>query len=177
MNQKTAAVLTILLLAAITSIFIFFKLSGTEISPVISGEIDHKPSPESIESMKTSLAFPGKTIALRAPKSVSWKNGETGSFALGIRNKYSEKKSFFLNIKLESAATPPLPGQAEEWLIYPNKKTIPPLEAETIEIIAKPTNPPAQTYLFRVLVCETPECQDLGSPSIYATTTFSFKII
>ena len=171
MDQKIIAGILILVMVIIISIFLFLKSSDLELPPVISRPLTHQVSLESLNSLKSSLLTSENRISLRNPDTLSWNKGETGAFALGIRNVYGEKKTFYVTVFLEKES-----AQVEDWLVYPSKKTIPGGGIEVIDIVISPLNPPAETFLFRLVVCETPACS-LDSPSLYATTTFSLRIL
>ena len=169
MEQKTAIGLTALVLALIISIFAYYRWLDLDIGPFYPGAIDHQPTLESVEELASSLLASEKIIGLRIPDNISWERGETGSFALAIRNRYSEPRTFHFKVSPEGAGM-------EQWIIYPSKKAVQAGEVETITIIARPLALPGN-YLFRIFVCETSDCSGLSSPSLYATTTFSFRII
>jgi hypothetical protein len=173
MEQKTAAGFIAIVIISILAIFAFYMASGIEISPVISGVITHSVSSRSAEELKNSLAASENLIGFRVPETLSWKRGETGSFALAIKNKYDEKRTFFFTVKSEI----PVSVEAEAWMVYPPRKTVEAGQTEVINIIANPLNALPETYFFRIIACETEECKDLNSPSLYATTTFSFTIL
>jgi len=175
MKQKVVTSIVIALLIFIVSVFAYLKISDIELPPVIPRGITHQVHPDIRSELKASLATSGDIIGFRIPPSVSWERGETGSFVLGIKNKYNQSMTFFFTIKLESEVT--ISSQVTEWIVYPRKKTLPPSGIETIDIIANPLNPNPGTYVFRIIICESPICEDITSPSLYATTTFSFRII
>ena len=166
MGQKTAIGLIAVVLLAIISIFAYYRWLDLGIPQFYSGVIDHEVNPQSLEELASSLLASEKIIGLRIPDNISWEIGETGSFALAIRNRYDEARTFHFKVSPEGAGM-------EQWIIYPSKKAIQAGQAETIIIIARPLAR-SGNYLFRVSVCETSECP---GQSLYATTTFFFRII
>ncbi len=173
-RQRKAAILVAVLLIVISAAFITLKMAGLEARPAIPASLDHKPSPETIQDLVEEIASSEKRAALRGPGTMIWKPGETGSFALGIVNRKSTRQNFFLSVSLEGASVSPEPDTSG-WILYPSRIVMQPLGLEVVEIAALPTEP--GTYLFRVLVCETPECSGLESTGLYYSTTFSFSTV
>lgn len=167
MKQK-ATPIVIALLVIITVVFVALKFSDIEIAP-LTGSVTHPVSEVAKEDLISTLASSGNTIGIRIPPSVSWESGETGSFVLGLRNKYNHTTTFSIIITSQKSS------HAEGWLTYQRKKTLPPSGIETIPITARPLNPQPDIYSFRILVCESTTCSS-SSSSLYASTTFHFSI-
>ena len=166
--SKRIAIATLLILAVI--VVSFLALKSTE----YTDQVTHEASKE---GLLVDLESSGSLLSVKFPPSLSWERGETGSFALGLRNKYAEKREFSLNIKLEKFNSLPPPeimkNAAESWITLPFILELGPEESMAADIILRPQNPQAGSYLYRLEICET-ECD--SSKSAYATATFSFSV-
>lgn len=149
------------LLLLILAAFLLVRFSGNWAFPLSP---DHPADPGATEQLIAELRA-GALVAFRAPPG-SWKPGETGSFALGIRNRYPGTREFVLSILPES--------EGANWFVYPARAIVPPGGIELLSIIAEPRGAPG-VYFFRILVCEDEDCT-LDSSSLYATTSFSLRI-
>ena len=174
MEQKRNIILVCVALALITAAFLAVKLVGES---VFLGT-HHQLSPGALEGLASSLAGSNQIIGLAQPSSLAWLPGESGVFGAGVKSTYPEERIFYFRVIFESvleSASPP--SQAEQWVSFPSQKAIPAGGIETFEILVRPVNPPAGSYFYRLLVCETEQCQSLSSPGIYATATFSFRVL
>lgn len=148
-------------------------------------EITHKVTDVARQELLSKLAQAGGRVGIAAPAITEWKRGETGSFALGIRNSDpANDNTYSINVYLEQlggalAGTPAssLDQEVASWLTFSDKEFVEAGGSKSTNIIIK-TKPDAQTgiYLLRVVVCDAASCVDLNSPNLYGSAQFAIEI-
>ena len=92
------------------------------------------------------LAGSDAKVGVAAPDVAQWKRGDTGSYAVGVRNVYPETdKTFYINIYLEDIGGD-LSGESvydyrdavKEWPTFPSTMFVPKNSSETFDVIIKP---------------------------------------
>jgi hypothetical protein len=176
MEERKIILIVVVLAIILISIITVFSLSGMNF---ILG-LDHDITTSSLNELSSSLKTGDKLVAVKTSGTSIWKRGQAGSIGLGIRNKYENDKTFYINMYLEKlggdlTGMPLSSVRADDWLIYPSQETVEGQNAETVKIIIKPMNPDKGIYLFRILVCESSDC-DFKSPGYYSADSFSLEI-
>lgn len=135
------------------------------------------------------LAAGGK-VSIAAPAVTAWGRGQTGSFALGMRNDDpSTSKTFYINIELDTLggelSGQPLASyatQSEAWLTYSKSLFLDPSAQGTVDIIIRPaTTANVGIYVFKAYVCDSgtaATCDENAAQrgELYGTATFSLEI-
>ncbi|MBI4020319.1 MAG: hypothetical protein HY367_03220 [Candidatus Aenigmarchaeota archaeon] len=161
------------------------------IFPGIS-DLTHKVTQIARDNLLKDLSEGGK-VGIAAPAVTEWKRGETGSFAIGLRNDDpANDRRFYISIYLEGvggelqgADVNSLRPVVNGWLSYTAasqglSELVPAGEAETSDVVIKPlSNARPGLYRFRVLVCAVPQCttlQDTSQENIYGDDVFTIEI-
>lgn len=163
---SVAAILLVIILA-----FLFLKSSNISLPPA-RPQGDHMVTASAKQDLLSSLQSSDQIISFRNPDVLSWSPGETGSFALAIKNPSPQPKTLFLSVAFERGVSH---SETSDWFSYPASITLPAGGVEAIDIFVNPSSPVPGPYFYRILVCSSPQC-DISSPSLYATTTFVFEI-
>lgn len=158
-------------------------------------DITHKTTEIATQQLLTQLSTGNKKVGIAAPDVTTWRRGETGSFALGIKNDdVNNQKTYYPFVYLESLGgdlkdTPVTSIQTDvnKWISL-NPITLPldPNSKDTLAVIIKPTgNAATGIYLFRACACTTydvtchaisPGVYETASPSLYGCASFSIEI-
>jgi hypothetical protein len=151
-------------------------------------ELTHKVTDVARDELLGKIAEGDKRVGIAAPKITSWARGDTGSYAIGIRNIYPDMdKMFYINVYIDEMqslgdADPSLAQRntVRTWLTFSDKEFVPKSSSITSDIIIKP---PATTnsdiYKFRVMVCEAQGCRTLDDTPqniVYGTAQFALEI-
>ncbi len=138
------------------------------------------------EELLNKLAAQGQRVGIAAPDITSWKRGQTGSYALGIKNEDpSRTKTFYINIYLDAlggdlAGTPVSSKSTEvrNWLTFSGQEVVQQGNSVASIIgIKPPTSAQQGIYLFRAAVCEAQPCTDISSTSYYGSAQFALEIV
>lgn len=117
--------------------------------------------------VRDMLASSGDIITLEGSGQV-WNIGQKNTVLLAIKNIYPEQKVLYLSIEQQAG------GQnAPGWLMFPNQIFLPSQGIGIMDIILSPSL--SGNYLLRVVVCEQSPCSSMSH--VYATTTFSFRVL
>jgi len=157
------------------------------IFPQIS-TLTHQVTDVARDELIDRISRGAERAGIAAPAVTTWKRGETGSFALGIRNINTDRDvTYSINIYLEVVGGE-LAGmnasifavEARKWLTVSPNEFVPASSAKTSDIIIRPsiTADPG-IYKFRAIVCDTPiaqQCVDLSSPTLYDSDQFTLEI-
>ena len=139
------------------------------------------------DKLLSELAESNNRVGIAAPAVTEWKRGETGSFAIGIRNKETDRSQrFTINVKLDSLGGA-LTGRRiadfkdveRKWFTYTRSEVVQASESKTVDLTIKPNiDDLPGIYLFRAFVCtmDVQDC-DIDSPSLYDSATFSLEIV
>lgn len=152
------------------------------------GEVTHKVTDVARSELINKIAQTGATVGIAAPPVTSWNRGETGSFAIGVKNKFTDQsKTFFMNVYLEQlggalagtqAST--MQGEVDDWLTYSRTEFVEAGGSVTSDLILKPdTAADSGIYKFRVLICENQPCTTLEATpetNIYGSESFAIEI-
>lgn len=187
MGMKAAFQLSLsLIVIVVVSVILlsFLVLWLQQIFPPLV-KLTHKVTDVAKQKLMNDLSRTGENVGIAAPAVTSWKRGETGSFALGIRNKYIDKDmKFYIHVYLEGLGgdlsgipTETKKDEVEKWLTYSTMEFVERGKSKATNIIIKPSiSAETGIYLFRVVVCERKPCIDLTSPSVYGSAQFSIEI-
>lgn len=149
-------------------------------------DLTHKITDIARNELLNRLASQGQRVGIAAPAITTWKRGETGSYALGIRNDDpSSDRVFYINVYLDqlggALVNTPVASKASEvrsWLTFSSRESLPAGQSVATNIIIKPpTTTSPGIYLLRAVVCETSTCADLDSPSLYGSAQFAIEIV
>ncbi len=159
----------------------------TDFMSQISG-VTHQVTDLARSELLQEIAQAGTTVGIAAPPVTTWKRGETGAFAIGIKNKYTDQgKTFYVNVYLNQlggalAGQSPSSMQAEisKWLTYAPSEFVNAGGSKSSQLILQPASgASAGIYQFRVLVCESDPCTTLEATpeaNIYGTESFAIEI-
>ena len=152
------------------------------------GEVTHKVTDVARTELINKIAQTGATVGIAAPPVTTWKRGETGSFAIGVKNKYTDQsKTFVMNIYLEQLGGALAGTQASsmaadvaKWLTYSSAEFVEAGGSISSDLIMKPaSNAQSGIYKFRVLICESQPCTTLEATpetNIYGAESFAIEI-
>jgi hypothetical protein len=152
------------------------------------GDVTHKVTEVARTELINKIAQTGATVGIAAPPVTSWNRGETGSFAVGIKNKFTDQsKTFSINVYLEqlggNLAGTSASSKAQEvsnWMTYSFTEFVEAGGSATSDLILKPAaNADSGIYKFRVLICESQPCTTLEATpenNIYGTESFAIEI-
>jgi hypothetical protein len=188
MNKKAAFQLSLGLIVTVVVAVVLLSLLILWLQNMIPGleRVTHQVTELAQQKLMKDLSQTGEKVGIAAPAVTTWKRGETGSFAVGIRNKYSDKDmKFYINVYLEKlggdlSGTPAgaKKSEVDKWLTYSSSEFVERGKSKPTSIIIKPPASGTDTgiYLFRVVVCERQPCVDLNSPSVYGSAQFAIEI-
>ncbi|RKX41950.1 MAG: hypothetical protein DRP27_10080 [Thermotogae bacterium] len=196
MNRKAAIQLSLGFIVAVVFAVILLSLSLTWVQQMFVpiSTITHKTTDIAMQRLLQELASTNKKVGIAAPAVTAWAKGETGSYALGIKNEDADtSNTYYINIYLEEvggdlAKTPvaSLSNEVKEWISYSKAIDLDPLERDIVDIVIKPTvTAPPGIYHFRAAVCKDydPECHATSPPlyttpsaSLYGSTSFAIEI-
>ncbi len=186
---------------AVVFAIILLSLSITWIQGLFGdiGSITHKTTDVAQQNLLENLASSGNKVGIAAPAVTSWSEGETGSYAIGIKNADVDgEHTYYMNVYI-SAVGGALAGEdpdgwdnkATKWLTYPPSKDLPAGEKDIVDLIIKPDPVTAEPgiYTFTVAVChddpvdDTSTCHGSDHPdfntrseNLYGTATFAIEI-
>lgn len=160
--------------------------------------ITHKTTDVAQQQLLQELASSGKKVGIAAPAVTAWGKGETGSYAVGIKNDEVDKDhTYFVNVYLEEVGgglqySGTLANSVASWLTYPKAKDISAGEREIVDLIIRPevSGVTPGIYTFTVAVCRretgvTYDCHATSlnypgytekSTNLYGSTTFALEI-
>jgi hypothetical protein len=124
-------------------------------------------------------------VGIAAPDVTAWNRGETGSYAVGVRNIRSDvDKTFSMNVYLEEIGGALDPSQisyyrnnVKNWLTFSKKVFVAKSSSATSDIVIKPpADADTGIYMFRVVVCDAASCTDLSSPNLHGSAQFTLEI-
>jgi hypothetical protein len=186
-NRKGAVEISMGFIITIVIAVVFLSLVLSWLSGMTGqvGELTHKVTDVARTELINKIAQTGATVGIAAPPVTNWKRGETGSFAVGITNKYADQsKTFRMNVYLQElggslAGTPAstLDVETQGWLTYTKDVFVEPGASASVDVIMKPSaGATTGIYLFRVAICETSTVCSLQSPDIYGSESFAIEI-
>ena len=203
MVRKAAFQMSLGFIVAVVFAVILLSLSITWIQGLFGqiGTITHKTTDVAQQQLLQQLASSGKRVGIAAPAVTAWGKGETGSYALGIKNSDVDTNHvYYINVYLEAIGgdlsgtgetVQSLQSDVERWFTYPPAKDIAAGEREIVDITIKPlVDARPGIYTFTAAVCEkeaggdTEDCHgtspDAGyntaSSNLYGTATFTLEI-
>ena len=148
-------------------------------------DLTHKVTDVATERLLDDLTTGSGRVGIAAPAVTAWKRGETGSYAIGVRNVYSDKDTrFSMNVYLEEIGGD-LAGRSvssfvtdvQKWLTFSKDIFIEKSSSETSDLIIRPpADASTGIYMFRVVVCEAASCRDLNSGNLYGSAQFTIEI-
>jgi len=162
-------------------------------------ELTYETTDIAKENLLDNIAKTGKNVGLAAPAVSEWRRGETGSYAIGIRNDQTDKENtYYANVYLDSAGggltfSSVLADEVNQWLTEIPPRFIPAGESDTVDIVIKPfADAQLGIYTFTVAVCKEElgghrgDCHSISisnpdfvdrSPNLYGTATFNLEIM
>jgi hypothetical protein len=197
--MKAAFQMSLGFIVAVVFAVILLSLSLTWVQQIFTqvGTITHKTTDVAMQQLLQQLAATDKRVGIAAPAITTWKKGETGSYALGIKNKDADKSNtYYANVYLEQvggdlSGTPvsSLQSEVKKWItLSPPSLDLDPSGRDIINIIIKPpATASSGIYSFRAAVCEQPETDchassptipefSQKSPSLYGSSSFAIEI-
>lgn len=188
-NSKGAFQLSLGFIVIVVFAVIMLSLSIAWIQGIFNvlNPLTHEVTEVARQELLQRMAQNNQRVGIAAPAVIDWKRGETGSYALGIRNMdTSLDKTFYISVYLDqvggalASQNPPSSQMVSEinaWLTYAPSEFIPASDSKTSDIIIKPpTDANTGIYMFRVVVCDAQPCTDMSSLSIYGSEQFSVEI-
>lgn len=154
-------------------------------------DLTHQVTDIAKDELLNRIAQSDSRVGIAAPDVTAWRRGETGSYAVGIRNIHSDKQlQLSMNVYLEEIGGD-LAGEnvnayktaARNWLTFSGKAspgysiiTEPSGRTTSDIVIQPPTDAKKGIYMFRVVVCEATTCQTIGSANLYGSAQFTLEI-
>ncbi len=197
MTKKGAFQLSLGFIVAVVFAVILLSLALTWLQGIFNplNTITHKTTDIAMKQLLEQLATSDKKVGIAAPDVTTWKRGETGSYALGINNKDSDKEhTYYVHVYLEevggalgSEQLDNLRTDTASWItLSPPSIDIEPNERDIVKIIIKPS-PSAKIgiYSFRAAVCTNPSeantchassANEDKSSSLYGSASFAIEI-
>ena len=128
-------------------------------------DITYKVTDTAKDLMMSELASGSNKVGLAAPAMLEWGRGESGSFALGIRNSESANQYFTMQIIIEQV-NPSTNDftKVTSGFVYPKDNLlVAPFESNAFNVILQPS-PDASPghYLFRIIVTKQGETEPYG---------------
>ncbi|HDD72468.1 MAG TPA: hypothetical protein ENG00_00075 [Candidatus Aenigmarchaeota archaeon] len=201
MARKGAFQLSLGFIVAVVFAVILLSLALTWLQGIFDplSTVTHKTTDIAMQKLLQELASTNKKVGIAAPGVTEWKRGETGAYALGIKNEDTDKaNTYYINVYLEtvggdidSSQLSSLQDEVKSWItLSPPSIDIPPNGRDKVDIIIKPT-PDALSgiYSFRAAVCtsasDATNCHATSpsagftsaSPSLYGSASFAIEIV
>jgi len=198
-KRKGAFQLSLGFIVAVVFAVILLSLSLTWLQSIFDplGTITHKTTDIAMQNLLEELASGNKKVGIASPAVTEWKKGETGSYALGIKNEDTDRgNTYYINVYLETVGGDLSPSQLTSlkddvisWItLSPPTIDIDAGQRDTVNILIKPsTTTFSGIYSFRTAVCSSPETDchatspSVGypspSPSLYGSATFAIEIV
>jgi len=125
-------------------------------------------------------------VGIAAPDVTQWQRGETGSYAVGVRNVRSDLDvRFSMDVYLEELGGA-LAGKSinayatavRKWLTFSSEVFVAKSSSETADIVIKPpADAETGIYMFRIVVCDSGSCNNgLQSGGLYGSAQFTLEI-
>lgn len=152
------------------------------------GGVTHQVTNLAKSAILEEISQTGATVGIAAPPVTVWKRGETGSFAVAIKNKFTDQgKTFSINVYLEQLGgnlagtqASSMMSEVSKWMTYSFTEFVGAGASVSSDLILKPaTNANSGIYKFRVLVCDSQPCTTLEATpesNIYGTESFAIEI-
>ena len=190
-HQKGAFQVSMGFIIAVVFAVIMLTLAITWIQGMFSGlsPLTHQVTDIARQNLLNELAAGGK-VSIAAPAVSEWRRGETGSYALGIRNDdTAATKAFYVNVYAENAPIGAL--GYDDWLTYSSAIDLGPADQGTVDLIIRPAaDARPGIYLFKAVVCESSRgiaCVATGQKAggqqttapadLYGVVSFALEII
>lgn len=186
MAKKGAFQLSLGLIVIVVFAVLLLSLSISWLTGLIGTieELTYKTTDVAQKRLLDQLAQDGNRVGIASPPITKWNRGESGSFALGIRNEEVDSpNNYFVNVYLEDVSDNLLPfnqaiqNTANSWISGSTSTDISPGGSETVDvIIAPPTNAKPGLYSFRAAVCKEFESGNCHAtfPPTYTDPSLSF---
>lgn len=156
----------------------------TDIFDVLN-PLTHSVTDVARQELLDRIAKSDARVGIAAPDVTQWQRGETGSYAVGVRNTRSDlDKTYSMNVYLEEIGGDLNPAQigyykaqTAAWLTFSKKIFVAKSSSDTSDIVIKPkADADAGIYMFRVVVCDAASCTNLDSPGLYGSAQFTLEI-
>ncbi|MFH1364664.1 MAG: hypothetical protein ABIH52_03320 [Candidatus Aenigmatarchaeota archaeon] len=186
-NKKGAFQLSLGLIVIVVFAVVLLSLSLGWLQDMFQGfgDITHKVQEQAIQDVLQQIESSGATVGLAAPAVTTWKKGETGSYALIIRNDNDvSSQTYVINLYLEqlggNLAGRTVSSYSDDvaaWLTYSPTEVLQADERKSVNIIIKPAAGSASgIYLIRAAVCTGSGVCKIDSGTLYGTKTFAIEI-
>ena len=168
--RKGAFQMSMGFIVAVVFAVILLTLSITWIQDLFEqiSVITHTTTDVARETLLEELASSGKKVGIAAPAVTDWNKGETGSYAVGIKNDNVDRdKTYYAHAYLEAVGGGALSGTTSNelmemngeikgtWLQYREAIDIDAGEKDSIDLVIEPAISADQgTYTFTVAICE-----------------------
>jgi hypothetical protein len=191
-GRKAAIQMSLGFIVAIVFAVILLSLSLswiTNIFPTIE-DITHKVTDTARDELLRRMSTSGEKVGLAAPAVTEWRRGETGSYAVGIKNQDANSQlKAYINVYLSQlggdlagASVSSYASGVDSWLTYARAsdgdfEVVDPSGQKTTDLIIRPdTSAATGIYRFTVVVCTSTPCTDLNSGGLYGYENFAIEI-
>jgi hypothetical protein len=196
-ERKAAIDLSLGFIVTVVFAVVLLGLALTWVSGIFNplNQITYKVTDVAIQNLMKDMNTGNKKVGIAAPAVTTWKRGETGSYALGVKNTdVNQKHTFYSNAYLEAlggdlAGTDPnsLMSDVNKWITPISPLELDPSQRESTAVIIKPSTQAATgIYSFRVCSCTSlsdmtchgtsPGIYATSSPSLYGCQSFALEI-
>lgn len=196
-QKKGAIELSLGFIVAVVFAVVLLSLSLTWLSGMFNPikDITHKTTEIATKQLLDQLSTGNKKVGVAAPDVTTWRRGETGSFALGVKNDdINNEKTYYPYVYLEDLGGDlkgsdivSMQNDVNRWIsIAPTTLTLDPNQKDTMAVIIKPGGSASTgIYIFRACVCTeydktchtiSPGVYDSKSASLYGCSSFSIEI-
>lgn len=181
MNQAKIIIFIVIVAVIIIELFLIF---GEQL-PVYE-QVNHMVTTSARERLTQTLASDERRVGIAPPETNVWKAGESGLYLLGIRNRYSETKEFYVNVYLEGLEgslsgreASDYQSRVKSWLSYFKGISLDPQDSGIINIVIKSEqDAESGIYILRAVICEDANCNTLSDSSgIYSSIMFTLVLV
>jgi hypothetical protein len=187
MDRKGAFELSLSFIIIVVFAVIVLSLAIAWIQGIFGGisPLTHQVTDVARQQLLETIAQSDRRVDIAAPDVTKWKRGETGSYAVGVRNVHSDQdKAFSMNVYLEEIggalagkSASAYASSVEKWLTFSKDIFVSKSSSETSDIIIKPpANADTGIYMFRIVVCDAGTCRNLDSGGLYGSAQFTIEI-
>ncbi len=147
--------------------------------------LTHSVTDVARQELLDRIAQSDSRVGIAAPDVTQWNRGETGSYAVGVKNINSDRDvRFTMNVYLEEIGGA-LAGKSvaaysspvRKWLTFSDTVFVESSGSATSDVVIQPpANAEKGIYMFRIVVCDSSVCTDLNSAGLYGSQQFTLEI-
>lgn len=147
--------------------------------------LTHSVTDVARQELLDRIARSDSRVGIAAPDVTAWRRGDTGSYAIGVRNMATDRdKTYSMNIYLEvlggdlsGRSVASYTNKVGKWLTFSKDIFVPKSTSETADVVIRPpADAETGIYMFRIVVCDASSCQSLQSGNLYGSAQFTLEI-